>query len=500
MSSRRYQQTLNRQQEMLLPARVEEYVSQINIVRAIDAYVNTLDIYDLGFKNAQPVMKAGQPPYNPSVPLKLYLYGYLQGIRSSRKIERETCRNLEVIWLIEGLRPTYKTIANFRKDNSLALRLVNRDFILLCKELSLLGGEEVAVDGSFFSADTSKDNIYTEQKLNTQLERLETKIAAYQEALLLQDLADDQAGKGSLSEDDQLEEKLKLLKEKQAEKTALKQALKDSGSKQISTIDPDARLLSKRGKTIAGYNVQIVVDSKNKLIVADDVTQDGNDSQQLAPMLKKAQQVMQSENLTGLADTGYYEGNQLKQCEDENICVYVAIPDKSQQMVKQGLFTREQFKYDAEQDIYNCPNNAVLEPCGNPHQKNNKWLTRYASKTRVCNDCPLREKCLTKNSKIKQIHRWEHENVVERHKARMNSSSGEMIKRGAYVEHPFGTLKHRAGMNHFMMRGLEKCRGEFSLMVLGYNFTRAINLLGVGLLLEHCLKQGKRTQKSPEFA
>lgn len=497
--SRRYQQSLSRQQEILLPARVEEYVSQNNIVRAIDAYVNTLDAHELGFKHSQSAMKAGQPPYNPLALLKLYLYGYLQGIRSSRKIERETCRNLEVMWLIEGLRPSYKTIANFRKDNSSALRLVNRDFILLCKELSLLGGEEVAVDGTYLNADTSKDNIYTENKLNTQLERLEKKIAIYQQALSQQDAADDQLGVASLMEDDRLEEKIKLLQKKQAEKNSLKQALIDSGCKQISTIDKDARLLSKRGKTIAGYNVQIVVDSKHKLIVADEVTQDGNDSQQLAPMLKKAQEVLQSENLTGLADTGYYEGNQLKQCEEENICVYVAIPNKSKQMVNQGLFARGQFKYDSEQNVYICPNDAVLKPSGKPHQKNKKWLIRYSSQTRVCNDCLLREQCLSKNAKIKQIQRWEHEAVIERHKERMKKSSDKMIKRGSYVEHPFGTLKHRAGMNHFMMRGLERCRGEFSLMVLGYNFTRAINLLGIELLLKYCLKQSKRTLQSTDF-
>lgn len=431
--------------------------------------------------------------------MKLYLYGYLQGIRSSRKIEREVCRNLEVMWLIEGLRPGYKTIANFRKDNSLALRLVNRDFLLLCKELSLLGGEEVAVDSTYLNTDTSKDNIYTEKKLDTQLERLERKIAIYQQALSQQDPADDQSGIASLIEDDGLEEKIKLLQERQAEKNSLKQALTDSDCKQISTIDKDARLLSKRGKTIAGYNAQIVVDSKNKLIVADDVTQDGNDSQQLVPMLKKAQQVLKSKNLTGLADTGYYEGNQLKQCEEENICVYVAIPDKSKQMLNQGLFTREQFKYDADQDAYICPNHAILKPGGKPHQKNKKWLIRYSSQARVCNDCLLREQCLPKNAKIKQIQRWEHEAVIERHKERMNKSSSAMTKRGSYVEHPFGTLKHRAGMNHFLMRGLERCRSEFSLMVLGYNFTRAVNILGIKLLLEYCLKQGKRTLQPTDF-
>ncbi len=500
MTIRRYQTPLNRQQEMLLPARVDEYVGKNNMVRAVDACVSTLDMEDLGFQHTQSGIMAGQPPYNPLALLKLYLYGYLQGIRSSRKLEREAFRNLEVIWLIEGLRPTYKTIASFRKNNSSALKLVNRDFVLLCKELSLLGGEEVAVDGSFFHADTNKDNIYTQEKRNKQLEHLDKKIADYQQALAGQDATDNEAGKGSLIEDEALEEKLKLLKKKQADKNCLKQALKESGNKQISTIDEDARLLSKRGKTIAGYNAQIAVDGKNKIIVADEVTQDGNDSQQLAPMLKKAQEVLQSENLTGLADTGYYEGNNLKECEEANICVYVAIPNKNGQAIKQGLFTRGQFEYDTEQDVYICPEGIALTSSGKPHKKNNKWLTQYRSQASSCHNCPSREQCLSPKSKIKQIHRWEHESVIERHKARMEKTSNEMTKRGAYVEHPFGTLKHRAGMHHFMMRGLEQCRGEFSLMVLGYNFTRAINLLGVEFLLKYCFRRQELAQQNNRFA
>ena len=210
---------------MLLPPRVEEYVSSNNTVRAIDAYVATLNLQELGFTNTQPVLQAGQPPYNPAALLKLYLYGYLQGIRSSRKIERETCRNLEVMWLVEGLRPTYKTIADFRKDNSLALKAVNRDFLLLCKELSLFGGEEVAVDGSFFKADASKNGIHTEDKLNKQLDYLEKKISDYQEALEQQDAADNKADKGDVAEDEQLSEKLKVLQERQAESTSIKARL-----------------------------------------------------------------------------------------------------------------------------------------------------------------------------------------------------------------------------------------------------------------------------------
>ena len=499
MTSRRYQQTLNRHQDMLLPLRVEEFVSEDNSVRAIDAYVNTLDIQSIGVNYAQGITQAGQPPYNPLAMLKLYLYGYLQGIRSSRKLESETQRNLEVIWLIEGLRPCYKSIANFRKDNSSALKAANRDFILLCKELALLGGEEVAVDGSFFKADASKAGIYTEDKLNKQLAALEQKINDYQQALSDQDTADDKSGKGSLVEDPHLSDKLKRLQEKQAEKKALQQALKDSDQQQISTVDPDARLMTKRGHTVAGYNAQIAVDSLHKLIVAEDVTQDGNDTQQLAPMLAKAQEVLQSDNLTGLGDAGYYDGEQLKTCEEQGIQVYVAIPDKSKAIAKQGRYTRDQFRYDAEQNTYTCPQNQTLTPSGN-QQKNGKTFTRYQSKTADCRPCQLAKHCLTEKARIKQLYRWEHEAVVDRHKQRMAQNPQRMKQRGALVEHPFGTLKHRAGMHHFLMRGLEKCRGEFSLMTLAYNFIRVINILGIDKLRDYCVQRSENALKNAQYA
>ena len=500
MALRRYQQTLNRQQDMLLPPRVEDYVSQNNTVRAIDAYVNTLNLHQLEFTNTQIVISAGQPAYAPGALLKLYLYGYLQGIRSSRKLERETCRNLEVIWLVEGLQPTYKTIADFRKQNSAALKATNRDFLLLCKELSLFGGEEVAVDGSFFKADANKDGIYTEEKLTNQLAYLDKKIIAYQEALDQQDAVDDKADKGSLAEDEQLNEKLLILKEKQAQKKALQQCLKDSGNKQISTVDKDARLLTKRGQTIGGYNVQIAVDSQHKLIVAEDVTQDGNDTQLLVPMLEKAQAIIDSESLIGLGDSGYYNGSQLKACEDQKITVYVAIPDKSKKIGQQKRFTREQFIYDAEQDCYHCPQGEVLNRYGKkPHRMNDKNLTRYKSKVSVCNQCPLREQCLTEKAKVKQIERWEHEAVVERHQERMKQNPQKMRTRGALVEHPFGTLKHRAGIHHFLMRGLKKCRGEFSLMVLGYNFTRVLNILGSDCLRDYCVQRQENALKNVNY-
>jgi transposase len=469
-------------------------------VRAIDAYVDTLDLHSLDFKNTQPVRGSGQPAYDPAALLKLYLYGYLQGIRSSRKLERETCRNIEVMWLIEGIQPTYKTIANFRKSNSAALTATNRDFLLLCKELALFGAEEVAVDGSFFKADASKEGIYTEAKLADQIKSLDKKITAYQEALDRQDAAEDKVDHDCQTEDTQLQEKLLRLKAKQAQKEALQQQLKDSGNKQISTVDKDARLLTKRGQTVPGYNVQIAVDSQHKLIVAQDVTQDGNDTQLLAPMLEKAQEIVDAENLIGLADSGYYNGTQLKACEDQNISVYVAIPDKSKKIARQQRFTREQFQYDKEQDCYYCPQGEPLKRCGKPRrQVNDKIYILYNSKRSVCNQCPVREHCLTQKAKLRKIERWEHEAVIERHQERMKAKPEAMRQRGALVEHPFGTLKHRAGINHFLMKGLTKCRGEFSLMVLTYNFTRVLNILGSDFLRDYCIQRQENVLQSVNY-
>lgn len=499
MTVRRYQATLNRQQDMLLPPSVDDYVSAHNPVRAIDAYVNTLDLASLGFKNARAVTGAGQPPFDPAALLKLYLYGYLQGLRSSRKLERETHRNLEVMWLVEGVRPSYRTLADFRQGNSEGLRAANRDFMLVCKELALLGGEEVAVDGSFFKANASQGSIYTEGNLDAQLQALEAKITAYQQALAEQDAADDQAGRGSLVEDPLLAQKLDALRAKQAEKQALRERLKARGDKQISTVDADARLLSKRGQSVAGYNAQLVVDDKHKLIVAENVSQDGNDLQ-LAPMLNQAQEILRSEQLTGLADSGYFEGNQLKSCEEQGLTVYVAIPDKSKAVAAEGRFTREQFAYDAEQDRYLCPQGHPLTRCGKPQQKNAKWRTRYQSQASACKACPLRGQCLTENARFRQLYRWEHEAVVERHRQRMAQRPDAMKKRAALAEHPFGVLKHRAGMHHFLMRGLKKCRGEFSLMALGYNFTRVLNILGIDGLRDYCARRSKNTPRYAVYA
>jgi transposase len=500
MADRNYKVGQNRFQTALLPPSVDDYVSGHNPVRAIDAYVATLDLASLNVRNSGSGVTAGQPAYHPCILIKLYLYGYINGLRSSRKLEREAARNLEVIWLVDNLRPSYKTIANFRKDNSCALKAINKDFILLCRQLNLFKGEEVAVDGSFFKADASKDSIFTDKKLEQQLETLDKRIEAYQQQLAEQDAADDKAGIGSLVDDHDLADKIARLKKQQAEKKALQDQLKSSSDTQISPVDRDARLLSKRGQTTAGYNVQIAVDSQHKLLVAVEVTQDGNDTQQLMPLLEKAQEILPSDHLIGLADSGYYSGEQLKQADEKGIEIYVPIPKKNGSTEKGGRFTRDQFTYDAESDCYQCPQGERIARCGQLRTQGNRKVWIYKSKKSACKNCPLRNQCLTEKATTKKLERWEHENLVDQHRAHMKGSRSMMIKRSSYVEHPFGTLKHRAGMHHFLMRGLEKCRGEFNLMALSYNFTRVLNILGVEAFRDDCARRSGNGAKKPVFA
>jgi transposase len=494
MPQRKYKHELNRHAPQLLPARVEDYVSETNVIRGIDIYIDTLNLEQLGFTNTQLVSLAGQPSYDPSALIKLYLYGYQQGIRSSRKLERECQRNLEVIWLTSGIHPSYKTIANFRKDNVTALTQVHKDFIIVCKELSLLGSDVVAIDGSFFEADASTSSIYTQQQLESYLASIDKKIKSYQEALNQQDKREDQATTELPVEVEGLPEKLALLQQKQAEKADLLEQVKTRKGNQISTVDPDARLLKKRGKTLAGYNVQIVVESEHHLMVATHVTQEGNDSHQLKPMMDKAQSVLDSDTLVGLADTGYYNTEHLKSCEDNGYDVYVAEPDQSQVMERKGLYPKNLFIYHEESDCYHCPEGQPLRPGNRISIGKGKKGFYYVSKTEDCNHCANKAKCLSKKATRKRLTRWEHQAVADRHKTKLQNTPGLMKKRSSVVEHPFGTLKFRAGMHHFLIRGLKKCQGEFDLMALAYNFTRVLNIMGLNTLREYCVQRTKRGQ------
>jgi len=488
MNQRRYKQSQSRTQGMLLPPSIEEYVSEDNPVRAIDVYAESLDLEALGFQHAGGNLSPGQPAYPPVAMLKLYLYGYLNRVRSSRRLEKETQRNLEVIWLLRGLKPSYKTIADFRKDNPGAIKAVNTDFLALCQELGLFGGALVGIDGSFFRANASKSSIYTQKRIQTALENLEMQIEAYLQAM---DQLDQQEGQGE-GDKQLLQEQLEALMARQAKQQKRKKKLAQSGEKQLSEVDADARLFSKSGQVVAGYNIQIAVDEKHKLLAVCEVTNDSNDVGQLAPMAQKAQEFLGSQHLQVVADTGYFNPQHLKDCLATGITPYVPQPDRYKAARRQGRFSREDFTYHPEQDCYVCPAGQVLRR-NRTYTMTGRLLYGYASQAAVCAPCAFKTKCLPKKTRYRQISRWEHEQIVSDHNQRMAQAGAEKLAlRAALAEHPFGTLKHRCGWTHFLLRGKHKVRAEMALLMLGYNLTRVLNILGMEFFNTYCRMRARK--------
>ena len=492
MTNRTFKSGISREQGSLLPPRVDDYVGPDNPVRAIDAYVCSLDLAELGFEHADSGGGAGQPPYDPADLLRLYLYGYLNGVRSSRRLEREACRNLEVIWLLRGLAPGYRTIGDFRKANPEALKAANREFVLLARELNLLAGELVAIDGAFFHGDASKTSIITSKRLAERLAAVERDIEAYGAALDANDAAEASSGLPGRPTGEDVATKMAALVEKRTRIATDLAELQERGETQLSRTDPDARLLSKNGQVVAGYNVQIAVDDKHKLIAASEVVNDGNDTGQLHAIAVAAKENLCVETLQAAADVGYYNGETLHSCEASGIVAYVPEADKNSRLAKQGRFTLQDFIYDAEQNLYRCPAAAELRPMdGRKQDAGGKWHVRYVALQSVCGACPLRSRCLTSKARRREIYRWEHQDVIDRHRARMAQPEADtmMRRRAALAEHPFGTLKCRAGYRHFLLRGFDKVRGEWSLMALCYNFSRVLSILGFNQFLAFLAKK-----------
>jgi transposase len=483
MKKRHHKQGIQRGQGYLLPPSIEEYVGEDNPVRAIDSYVESLDVEKLGFKKAGGELKAGQPAYHPKMLLKLYLYGYLNRVRSSRRLAIECQRNLEVIWLVEGQKPSHQTIADFRADNLGALKQVTKDFVQVCKELDLFGAELVAIDGTFLRGNVGKDSIYTTDRLKRALVHLEADIAAY-----LQELAQaDQQEGGSQAKADDLPKKLARLQALQAKRKEQLEQLASSGETQIAEVDEDARLLNKGGGTVAGYNVQAAVDSKHSLIVVAEAVQDGNDLQQLAPMSQAAKAELGVEQLVTTQDMGYFNVQQIQECEQQGITPYVPEPDRQAPARQTGRFTRAVFSYDAQADVYHCPQGQELKFSTTQH-KGEKAMHLYRSSVPVCATCPVKAQCLPKKTACRTISRWEHESLIEAHRERMAKEGPEkMRQRAAIVEHVFGTLKQWCGWTHFLLRGLEKVRAELSLLMLAYNFKRVLTIVGLAAFRAYCL-------------
>jgi transposase len=467
----------DRSQGVLLPQTVDDYVTENNAVRAIAAFLERLDFVKLGFVRAE-AAATGRPGYDPRLLMGLYLWGHLNGMCSSRKLARECQRNLEVIWLCMKLQPDFKTIADFRIANGLGIKGVVVEFRRWCMAAGLYGKEIVAVDGSKFKAVNSKQRNYTREKLKQVLARERAKISEYLEAMDAADAAEAEEGDKAELTAEQLKEKIAGLDRYLAEHEQLAQELEKSGDNQVSLTDPDAKLMKTARGSEVSYNVQTVVDSKLKLLVTYEVTNEGNDLGQLAVMGQAAQQALEVEELTVLADGGYYEGRALKECEDAGLITYLP-PPQSGAAKHRGVFANKRFRYDAERDLYLCPQGEELE-LRRINEKNGKQYKIY--KTKACNGCPLRAQCTT--SKYgRKILRWVAQEVLERLHAR-NRGRPELLKlRKTLAEHPFGTIKGAMNQGSFLLKGLNKVTIEFGLTMLGYNFKRVLNHLGVEQML-----------------
>ena len=470
-----YIQGTPREQAILFPETIEEYISDDNPVRFIDAFVDQLDLQAAGFQRTLPA-ETGRPPYAPGDLLKLYIYGYLNRIRSSRKLEQEATRNLEVMWLLRKLKPDFKTIADFRKDNRNAFKQVFREFILLCRRLELFGGELVAVDGSKFKAVNNSKRNFTKARLQKTLKRIDEKIEGYLNELDECDSKGPSPKRYSVAE---LENKIEHLKDRQDRYGQLLQEIEESGETQVSLTDADSRSMAKSPKAPVSYNVQTAVDEKHKLIVTQDVTNAVTDRDQLSKIAIQAKETLGVEKLKVVADMGYSHGKEIKACEVAGLEPYVPTPVTSANR-KLGLYGKEQFAYDAEKDVYRCPAGQELTYRFDTHELG-RHIRYY--KTSACRTCAIKAKC-TRNKEGRRITRWVDEHIMERMQARIDANPELMKKRKQIVEHPFGTIKYWNDQGHFLMRGLENVRAEFSLSALIYNLKRVINIIGVPKMLE----------------
>ena len=465
-----------RGQSTLLPECLDDWVDDDNPVRAIDAFVDELDLAGLGFDGVEPAA-TGRPAYHPSVLLKLYIYGYLNRVQSSRRLEREAGRNLEVLWLLGRLVPDDKVIADFRKDNGSAIKKVCASFVDLCRDIGLLTTASVAIDGSKFKAVNNRDRNFTKAKVDRRRQQLEESVARYLSQL---DTADHQMPTMALAiKTEHLKQKLAKLKDEMRKLAAHEKRMLASPDEQISLTDPDSRSMatSGRGSGVVGYNVQVAVETENHLIIAHEVTNSGSDRAQLANMGQQAKAVLQVDKLEAVADRGYYNSPEILACEQAGITVTLPKPMTSGGKAE-GRFGKQDFVYLVEEDADRCPAGKHLV-YRSTNEEDGKVMRRYW--TNACPECPLKRKC-TKGPE-RRIARWEHEHVLEAVQERLDADPQAMRRRRETVEHPFGTLKARMGATHFLMKRLPRVAAEMALHVLAYNLTRVMNIMGVKPLI-----------------
>lgn len=464
----------DRGQGTLLPELLDDYVAETNPVRVVDAFVDELDLGKLGFERVQPA-KTGRPSYHPALLLKLYIYGYLNRIQSSRRLEREAQRNVELMWLTGRLTPDFKTIANFRTANGKAIRNVCRQFVVLCQQLDLFSDAVVAIDGSKFKAVNSSDRNFTQAKLKRRMEEIEANISRYLAEL---DTADRQEPATKQARSARLSDKIAAMKSQMAALKEIEAKLEATGETQISLTDPDARSMMTRGSGIVGYNVQTAVDAKHHLIIEHEVTNIGSDRDQLSGMAKKARTAIGASSLTVIADRGYFKGEEILACKQAGIAVLVPAT-KTSNAKADGRFDKADFVYDREKNEYRCPAGQALI-WRFAAVENGMTLNRYWSSN--CKACPLKDKCTP--SQQRRVTRWEHQDVLDDMQVQLERSPDAMRIRRCSVEHPFGTIKSWMGATHFLTKGLERVKTEMSLYVLAYNFKRLITSLGVVGMIE----------------
>ena len=472
---KRFIEGQDRGQLILLPECLDDYVGEDNPVRVVEAFIDELDLAVLGFAGVVPEA-TGRPSYHPATLLKIYLYGYLNRIASSRRLEREAQRNMELMWLTGRLMPDFKTIADFRRDNGTAIQATCRQFVLLCRKLDLFSDAVVGIDGSKFKAVNNRDKNYTPYKLQRRIEQIEASIARYLSAM---EAADRQESEIAQAKSVRLEEKIAALREQMRQFRAMEEVVRAAPDGQVSLTDPDARSMATSGKGtgIVGYNVQAAVDAQHHLIIAHEVTNVGNDRAQLSKMAQQARDASGQDALTVIADRGYFKGEEILACEQAGATPLVPKPLTSGAKAE-GRFGKQDFVYIPEDDVYRCPAGELLT-WRFDRVEDGQLLRHYW--TTACQGCAIKAQCTT--GKQRRIKRWEHESVIDAMQQRLDQAPDAMRIRRQTVEHPFGTIKAWMGASHFLTRGLKRVSTEMSLHVLAYNVKRAVAVLGIPALM-----------------
>ena len=458
---------------------LEDSISLENPIRFIDAFIEALALKSLGF-SVQTIKSEGRPSFDARVFLKIYLYGYLNGLRSSRKLEKESVRNIELQWLLCGIKPNYHSISDFRKHNPLGLKKLFKLFVSFLKDADLIAGETIAIDGTKSRAHNSKKANFNQKKIDKHLAYIEEKTQQYLDELAKNDQ------QGNNTDITKIQEKIERLKKNKIRYDLLEEKLKASGDPQISTTDADSRALLVQGQVVeVSYNIQAAVDAKHNLVVATH-TINRNDHNALTAIALEAKENLAVETFTVLVDKGYHNGREITQCKNENITTIVAHPDqgKSNENGTQPDYLVSKFKYNKENDTYTCPQGENLKTTGTWHKKSNAKDSYQFKKYRssACKECPVKHLCTSRKGG-REIDRSEYADAVEENNKRYQENQQLYRKRQEINEHIFGTIKRQWGYNHTNLTGLEKVNGEHSLIMLVYNIKRSINILGVPELI-----------------